>query len=300
MAYLPWFRHSKTAENDHAAFAALPPTARQTPAAVRASSWPAEPADRLIQGDGTPENIWLADPAVAGAAPVSLDQLITADARLVVISPHPDDEVLSCGGLMAMHARRGGKVLVLAVTDGEASHPGSDHWTPATLAAARQLESASGLLLLAGQACAVLRLGLPDGQVASLQAELATRLQSLLLADDVVIVTWRLDGHPDHDAAGEAAHIACASVGCKLIEAPVWMWHWSQPGDKRVPWQCMRALRLPPEVVQVKCAALDAHQSQLAPRSGGDYINDLDSSEGPVLGRHIVERAGRHAEYFFV
>lgn len=283
--------YPQTAANDAAAFSENRLSTAKAKTAARAQEWPAEPTGRLIQGGGTPETVWLNDPAVAGAAPVTLDDLIGAEARLVVIAPHPDDEVLSCGGLMALHVQRGGKVLVLAVTDGEASHPASSQWTPATLAAARRLESASGLQLLAGQASAVLRLGLPDGQVAALQGELASRLQGLLHADDVVVVTWRLDGHPDHDAAGEAARTACASVGCKRLEAPVWMWHWSQPGDKRIPWQCLRALRLPAAVVQAKQAALAAHLSQLQPRESGD---------GPVLGRHIVERAGRHAEYFFV
>lgn len=282
------FSYRNIAANDSAGFAtALASTAADTHAHP---AHPA-PADRLIQGGGTPDSVWLVDREVVGAAPVTLDSIVASDARLVVIAPHPDDEVLSCGGLMALHAERGGKALVLAVTDGEASHPDSDQWTPATLAAARRLESAHGLRLLARSGIAVLRLGLPDGQVAELQREFVKKLQALLHIDDVVVVTWQLDGHPDHDAAGVAARMACARVGCKLLEAPVWMWHWSQPGDKRVPWQRLRALRLPPAVVQAKRAALAAHQSQLQPRA---------NPEGPVLGVHIVERASRHAEYFFV
>lgn len=282
------FSYRNIAANDSAGFATAPAaTTADTPGHT-------EPADRLIQGGGTPDSVWLADPEVAGAAPVTLDSIVAADARLVVIAPHPDDEVLSCGGLMALHAARGGKTLVLAVTDGEASHAGSDQWTPATLGAARRLESADGLRLLASAGTAVLRLGLPDGQLAGLQHELAQRLQALLHIDDVVVVTWQLDGHPDHDAAGAAARSACERVGCKLLEAPVWMWHWSQPGDQRVPWQRLRALRLPPAVVQAKRAALAAHQSQLQPRA------NREGPEGPVLGAHIVERAARHAEYFFV
>ena len=260
--------------------------------AARARQKQVETNDWLIQGQGTPEVVWLADSSLAGAAPVTLEQLIDVQSRLVVISPHPDDEVLACGGLMALHTARGGKALVIAATDGEASHPHSKRWTPALLAETRRRESAEGLAVLAGQTAAVLRLGLPDGQLAPLQAELTRRLQDLLRVDDVVVVTWHLDGHPDHDAAGQAARTACANIGCKLLEAPVWMWHWSAPGDKRVPWQCLRALRLPPEVVQAKRTALNAHQSQMQAEEG--------CSDAPILGRHIVERAGRQAEYFFV
>ncbi len=285
------FSYRNIAANDAAAFANAAASTRPDSPAQPVQTVHSAPADRLIQGGGTPESVWLADPEVARAAPVTLDSIVGRDARLVVVAPHPDDEVLSCGGLMALHAQRGGKTLVLAVTDGEASHADSDQWTPAALAAARRLESANGLSRLAGAATAVLRLGLPDGQVAALQPELVKRLQPLLHINDVVVVTWQLDGHPDHDAAGAAARTACARVGCKLFEAPVWMWHWSQPGDQRVPWQRLRALGLPPPVVQAKREALAAHHSQLQPRA---------HAEGPVLGAHIVERAGRHAEYFFV
>jgi len=78
---------------------------------------------RRIRGEGTTAETdwrdWLADlrpPAL------SIEQLLANTQRVVVVSPHPDDEVLACGGLLALHARRGGEVMVVAVTDGEASH----------------------------------------------------------------------------------------------------------------------------------------------------------------------------------
>ena len=41
----------------------------------------------------------------------------------VVVAPHPDDETLLSGGLIAHQARAGVPVIVLAVTDGEAAYP---------------------------------------------------------------------------------------------------------------------------------------------------------------------------------
>src|SRR5436189_2426333 len=38
--------------------------------------------------------------------------------RLLVLAPHPDDEVIGCGGLIALHAREGRQVHVVIVTDG--------------------------------------------------------------------------------------------------------------------------------------------------------------------------------------
>src|SRR5438552_16950163 len=40
--------------------------------------------------------------------------------RLLVVAPHPDDEVLAAGGLMARILRQPGTVHVVVATDGEA------------------------------------------------------------------------------------------------------------------------------------------------------------------------------------
>lgn len=45
--------------------------------------------------------------------------------RLVIVAPHPDDETLGCGLLIAAAVRAGVRVAVIALTDGQASHPGS-------------------------------------------------------------------------------------------------------------------------------------------------------------------------------
>ncbi|MBU0754124.1 MAG: PIG-L family deacetylase [Planctomycetes bacterium] len=38
--------------------------------------------------------------------------------NVVVLSPHPDDETIGCGGAMALHAQRGDRVTVVHLTDG--------------------------------------------------------------------------------------------------------------------------------------------------------------------------------------
>ena len=46
------------------------------------------------------------------------------DGRTIVVAPHPDDEVLGAGGLIADRRRRHVPVTVVAVTDGEAAYAG--------------------------------------------------------------------------------------------------------------------------------------------------------------------------------
>ncbi|WP_424188127.1 PIG-L deacetylase family protein [Actinokineospora sp. G85] len=92
-----------------------------------------------IEGLGTAEELWLAWPALE-----ALPRFTPDDRPLVVVAPHPDDEVLGVGGLMALS----GQVRLIAVTDGEASHPGSSARTPAEMAATRRRETADALAVL--------------------------------------------------------------------------------------------------------------------------------------------------------
>jgi LmbE family N-acetylglucosaminyl deacetylase len=246
--------------------------------------------DRFIQDDGTPDALWLPWLAQQGIACLSPDLLFSHGNRLVVIAPHPDDEILACGGLLAMRAAAGVQSLVVAVTDGEASHGDVDDTARTKLGLLRASESNTGLLALGVAPASVVRLHVADGDVARWEQKIALQIQALLAPSDIVVTTWRLDGHPDHEAVARAAQLACSPNGCKLLQAPVWMWHWAEPGDTRVPWNNLVAVNLPAQAISAKQRALQCHQSQLAPRHA-----DLD----PVLIPSIVERSLRQHEYFF-
>lgn len=249
-------------------------------------------AERLIRdGEGTPEAQWLSWPALARLPLCGPADLVPDDRRAVVVAPHPDDEILATGGLLALLARTGREALVIAVTDGEASHRGSTTWPRERLQRRRPQESSLALARL-GQPRGTLRLGLPDGDIARCRAVLARQLEEAIRPGDVLISTWRLDGHPDHEAVGEAAAQAAAHIGAGLIEAPVWAWHWATPADARLPWA--RACRLPldPDIVARKTRAVLAFQSQLQP--------DLTTGRSAVLRASTLERAARPFEVFFL
>ena len=245
----------------------------------------------LIHGHGTPEPVWCEWLARQRFALAAVTSLVPHGCRLVVVAPHPDDEILACGGLLAACTRRSAAVLVVALTDGDASHGTHDSLAMHELALKRRAESAEGLDVLGLPTRDVVRWHLPDGHVRKYQGQITTDLVGLLRPLDVVVTTWAMDGHPDHDAAGDAASAACSVVGCSLLQAPVWMWHWAVPGDARVPWSQMVALNASPKVVDLKQQALACHRSQLSFAADGQM---------PVLGAAIRARALRSAEYFFV
>jgi LmbE family N-acetylglucosaminyl deacetylase len=246
--------------------------------------------ERRIEAQATPEWAWLPWLAQLADALTRTEQPLLRAGRVVVVAPHPDDEVLGCGGLLALHAAAGHAALVVAVTDGEASHLPLSEPSAVALATQRRTESAEGLRRLRLRADGVLRLGLPDGSVAQHEHRLADVLARVLRPGDTVVVPWRLDGHPDHEACGRAAANASARNGCRLLEMPIWMWHWSTPGDTRVPWHRLVALALPPWARLSKGSAWKAHASQLQPR---------DRNTPPVLDAAIVARSRRKHEYYF-
>lgn len=248
-------------------------------------------ASRAIRGDGTSEAEWHSWPGLAALPAIDLRALVPEGARAVVVAPHPDDEVLSVGGLLAQLADTGTPVQVIAVTDGTASHRGSTEWPVERLARTRPRESLKALQCL-GLAVEPVRLGLPDGGIKALRAVLAARLVSLLRPGDVVFTTWRQDGHPDHEATGEACALAAASTGARLAEVPVWGWHWSRPGDMRMPWSHAFRLPLNEDAVRRKRAAVNAFTSQLR--------RDASTGSGPVLRATTVQRAARPFEVIFL
>ncbi|MGH3875335.1 MAG: PIG-L deacetylase family protein [Pseudonocardiaceae bacterium] len=217
-----------------------------------------------IEGAGTPESAWQAWPGLAALDTFALHPL---PARAVVVAPHPDDEVLGVGGTLALLHAAGVQVIVVAASDGEASHPHSPTTSPTRLAGLRRAEQHLALERLGLDRVQVHRCGLPDGHLTGHEAGLTDALTELLDVGTWCLVTWALDGHPDHEAAGRCAATAANRTGARLLWYPVWMWHWAQPADPRVPWDAARRIRLPPAVADAKRHAVHAFSSQLQPLS---------------------------------
>ncbi|WP_136064087.1 PIG-L deacetylase family protein [Modicisalibacter radicis] len=241
--------------------------------------------DRRIEGTGTPEADWTGLESLPAVAP---RELVGEGQRAVIVAPHPDDEILACGGLMLRLLEAQREVVLVAVTDGAGSHPGSSLWPPERLARERPRESREALQRLGAGAVSVQRLGLSDTRVAAQAGRLRAWLDRFLRSDDVVVTTWRGDGHPDHEACGRVCAQVAQSTGCGLLETPVWAWHWSWPGDTRVPWRRARRIVLTPDQLDAKRAAIAAHVSQLGA--------DVSTGRDPVLPATALARLLRPFE----
>src|SRR5690606_15899827 len=132
-----------------------------------------------IHGAGQCESAWRASPWLAALEERPAAQLLQGRRRLVLLSPHPDDETLACGGLLRAASDARLDIHLVAVTDGEACYPGDAAWTPARLRDVRPREVMQAFDAL-GVRAQVQRLGLPDGGVGSHAAALEAALRTLL------------------------------------------------------------------------------------------------------------------------
>jgi len=251
---------------------------------------------RRIVGEGTSDAQWAASASLNGVAAVSIDALVPPGGRAVIVAPHPDDEILGTGGLLRGLAAAGNAFLLVAVTDGGASHPGSSDWPVARLTAARAQESREALRRLGvgnlGAQGDMQRLGFPDGGLRQQEDALSAALADMLVPGDVVFATWAEDGHPDHEAVGRSARRAAEQRGAALVQVPIWAWHWALPDDARMPWASARRLMLSQADLSAKEHALQAFTSQITP--------DASTGRAPILPEWALTRMLRPFEVYFL
>ena len=146
---------------------------------------------------------------------------------LVVIAPHPDDESLGCGGLIAEACAKGVPTCVIVVSDGTGSHPRSRAFPRTRLRTLREAEARQAVSALGLPPRSVEFLRLPDRFVPSDGARAAAAVRSIVaaarrIAASAIFVSWRHDPHCDHEAAYRLALCAQRELGVALYEYSVW------------------------------------------------------------------------------
>lgn len=221
---------------------------------------------------GTAVSTWVDDPRWAQAAVLDLDDI----ASLVVVAAHPDDETLGAGGIIHACAERGIPVEVIIVTDGAESHPG-DALTPLR----RAREAHSALAVLAPQA-PVTMLGFADGKTREHRRAITVALAEALAATpegSTVLAPWRGDGHRDHRVVGDV--VAGLVAPGRLLEYPVWMWHWGHPDHPDIDWPRMRAVTI---------------DSTVKKRAIAEYSSQVGGAQ-PVVSAAVLDAAATDREF---
>ena len=241
--------------------------------------------------------------------------------RIVVVAPHPRDEIRAAGGLLRRLASRHAEVDVLSLTDrptrtctsppaggdavsdapgtftlddllagrlddrlgaldDEPDGPGDEPADPDE-AAAEAAYRALGLTVVRRH-----RLGLPDGGVAEVEADVVGAISEIVgFADDptglCVLAPWSGDGDDDHEAAGRAAEIVTAAYRVRLVRWLDRAWTWAGPDSAEVPWRRARQIVLSDTVIARKHAASEAFQAALAGAEGIRHELELPDGSAP-------------------
>ncbi len=148
---------------------------------------------------------------------------------LIVIAPHPDDESLACGGLIAEARAEKRPTQVVIVTDGTGSHAASPSHPKDRLRRLREEEArqAVGELGLDPDRDLVF-LRLPDRFVPNKGPSAQKAIDGIVRGVDEVgaqalFVSWRHDPHCDHQASYRIARGVQNRVSrLRLYEYSVW------------------------------------------------------------------------------
>lgn len=202
--------------------------------------------------------------------------------RVLVVTPHPDDAELWCGGALARWIRQGAAVYYVLCTDGSrgSEKPGV---APAELAATREREQLAAANLLGVKEVAQLRY--PDGELEDtpqFRKQLVREIRRV--RPEVVLATEpyrrNLAWHRDHRIAGQVALDAVFPYARDHLHfGELWrdeglephktgailFWGTEQPdtfvdiGD----------------TLETKLAAVQAHRSQVADHPVRDVIDEV-------------------------
>jgi len=213
--------------------------------------------------------------------------------KVLVFSPHPDDEVIGCGGAILAHRERGDVVTVAYLTSGE---NGSLKYSQKNLIEVREKEAQASAKILGVDK--TLFLHLPDGFI-EYNADNLTALTKLIRSEQPQLIYFphSQDGHVDHqvahllikEAAGRASGDSFAESG---------MTPWSV--DTLLGYEVWTPIQEPQYSVDIsaqmerKLAALRQHKSQLENVQYDEAVAGLNRYRG------IMTKAGKYAECFEV
>lgn len=210
--------------------------------------------------------------------------------RLLILAPHPDDEVIGCGGLIAKHVAEKRQVRVVIATDGAAA---ADKPTSEDYRARRERESILGLQDLGAPAPVFLRFS--DRNLEGSAADLRDRLRAELreFSPDLIAVPSPIEVHPDHLAMTRAfidLMQSDADLAGDLAVARVAFYEVSQPIQPNA------LLDITAEA-EAKYRAIGRHSSQTEIRDYEWFSRGLNQYRSMTLfpaakyaeGYHVVE-----------
>ncbi len=211
-------------------------------------------------------------------------ELLPPAQRVLVLAPHPDDEIFGCGGAIALYRQRAAQVNVAVLTDG-AGYARTEQ-REGTFAL-RQAETKAALAGM-GIGTPPQFVGLPDRTLSG-HAGLPDLIAKLLTdtAAQVVLAPALTEIHPDHLATGRATLAAIEHLHKQAQPLPTLLQY--EVGFAQKP-------NLLVDITDVwfdKCKAMQCFPSQA---TGQDYPRHIEALN--VFRTYTLPASVRYAEAF--
>ena len=188
---------------------------------------------------------------------------LSLSSRVVILAPHPDDEVMGGGGLIQRLIQQGNPPHVVILTGGGKSHAGccgieEDLLTAERRSAARRILSNLGL-----PESHLHLLDFPDGGISPTCPEME-QLSALVseIAPESVFIPHHGEGWPDHLACRELVEKMPALGQAVIYEYCVWLWYYNV---WKLDWKRACLLRLKKSEHGAKCEAVNEYTEKQAP-----------------------------------
>lgn len=204
--------------------------------------------------------------------------------RIMVFAPHPDDDVLGCGGSIVKHRKKGRQVKVVYLTSGEAGSPG---FYPSGLNKVREAEAAQALHLLEVENPVFM--GLPDGGI-EVNAQNLDAVVALLRRErpEMIYLPHARDVHRDHLRTHELVLEACrraAGPWHPQCGKHAWEVAWIIAYEVWAPLNEVNMVEDISPFIDIKIEAIRRHKSQIEHIAYDEGIRGLNRFRGISSGR---------------
>ena len=140
--------------------------------------------------------------------------------NILIISPHPDDEAIGCGGTICSHIAEGDNVEVIFLTSGEKGGHGRTE-EEAILVREQEIKDAAAILKLNYTEC----WREPDGNFKATADNISRLVEKIIAANtQIIYVTHEQEEHPDHVAAALLVKQAIDQLPANILAPTVWMY----------------------------------------------------------------------------
>lgn len=147
------------------------------------------------------------------------------DRHILIVAPHPDDEIIGCGGLIARLVKENKAPHVIIMTGGEGSHQGCCSTSSDDIVTARRRLTRNAAAIVGLPIENIHELNYPDGGISMDNAE-TDRLKALIdqLHPDTILVPHWGEGWSDHIQTAEIVK-QVVPRSAKLWMYCVWVWY---------------------------------------------------------------------------